>query len=201
MTPHRPATLMDYATGTFKSVFGLPVDTIGAAAAGGVAFIGWAFGSANMALLLVVGLAMLADLLVGAMRAVVDPLERFSIKKLYGGFVGKLFRVMLIPTASLIDWVFIISPVPLPDGYAQAFPVTAMVMYGLVAAELTSALNHFKHGGVAPELVSAVIRQLDRLKIGQEPPKRRHYDLPAEAAQHEHDEDNDRRHPSHKQRP
>jgi hypothetical protein len=185
MTPHRTPTVVGSAIGSLKSVFGLPVDTAGIAAAGGVALVGWAFGSANTALLLVVGLSMLADLLVGAMRAVVDPLEAFSVAKLYGGFLGKLFRVLLIPTASLVDWVILLSPMPLPEGYATTFPVTAMVMYGLVAAELTSALNHFRGGGVAPDLISAVIRQLDRLRVGREPPKRRHYDVPADVAEQE----------------
>lgn len=123
------------------------------------------------------------DLIVGALRAVDDPLQTFSTHKLYGGFVGKLFRVMLIPAASLVDWLLIVSPMPLPEGYERAFPVTALAMYGLAAAELTSVLSKFRDGGVAPQLIAEIMRQLDRRRFGEEPPVRRHYDAPALASE------------------
>jgi phage-related holin len=191
MTPHRAPTLAGYAAGSLRSLAAVPVDAQGAIGAAIVASIGWAFGAANLGLLSVVLLAMLMDLIVGALRAVVDPLESFAPEKLYGGFVGKLFRILLIPTASLVDWLVIASPMPLPEGYETTFPVTAFVMYGLAAAELTSTLSKFKDGGVAPGLIAAVIRQLDRLKTGEEPPRRRHYDLPAEEARRAREEGRD----------
>lgn len=166
----------------------MPIDSAGVAAAAGAALIGWAFGSANVALLWIVGLAMLMDLIVGAMRAVVDPLQSFQIEKLYGGFLGKIFRGLLIPTASLVDWLYIKSPLPLPDGYEGAFPVTTLVMLGLAAAEITSTLAKFRDGGVSPSLIAVVVRHLDRISTGKEPPTRRSYDAPAIAAEIECDD-------------
>lgn len=175
--------LRTHVTGNLRSLVQVPVDTLGMATAGIAGGIAWAFGAANVSLLWVVGLAMLLDLIVGALRAVDDPLQAFDAKKLYGGFIGKLFRLLLIPTASLIDWLLIVSPMPLPDGYDAAFPVTAMAMYGLAAAELTSVLAKFRDGGVAPQLIAEIVRHLDRRNIGDEPPVRRHYDAPAIAAE------------------
>lgn len=179
MTPYRSASFAGYAIGSARSIISLPVDTAGVALASAAAGLGWAFGSANVTLLWVVGLAMLMDLIVGSMRAATDPLQDFSTAKLYGGFLGKLFRALFIPTASLVDWLIIASPMPLPDGYEQAFPATALAMIGLAAAEITSTLSKFRDGGISPGLISAVIRHLDKLKVGQEPPARRHYDAPA----------------------
>lgn len=174
---HAVANLRSLATG--------PVDTAGVAMAGTVAILGWAFGAANVALLWIVGLTMLLDLMVGAMRAVVDPLAAFDVRKLYGGLLGKLFRAMLIPAASLVDWLYITSPLPLPHGYDAAFPVTAFVMVGLAAAEITSTLNKFSDSDVAPGVIAVIIRQLDRIRTGSEPPIRRHYDAPAIVVEHE----------------
>lgn len=190
MTPHRTATLAGALTGNLKSLAAVPVDSLGAAAAAGAVALGWLFGAANVALLWVVGSAMLLDLVTGAMKAVVDPLEEFSAARLYGGFLGKLFRTLLIPAASLVDWLFIASPLPLPAGYETAFPVTAMAMVGLAAAEITSVLNKLKDGGVAPGLVAAIIRHIDRIRTGTEPPMRRHYDRPAIVAEKEMEDKN-----------
>lgn len=184
MTPHRTDhTLAGAAIANVRSLASAPVDSAGVAMTGIAAALTWAFGGANVPLLWVVGLSMLLDLVVGALRAVDDPLQTFNTKKLYGGFIGKLFRLLLIPTASLIDWLFIVSPLPLPEGYATAFPVTALAMYGLAAAELTSVLNKFRDGGVAPELIAAVMRHLDRTKLGHEPPANRSYDAAAIAVE------------------
>lgn len=176
MTPHRTATLVGCIAGNLKSLAAVPVDSVGVAAAAGAVAFGWLFGAANVTLLWVVGCSMLLDLVTGAMRAVVDPLETFTVAKLYGGFLGKMFRVLLIPAASLVDWLMIASPLPLPDGYEGAFPVTALAMVGLAAAEITSTLNKLKDGGVAPSAIAVVMRHLDRMKMGAEPPARRRYD-------------------------
>lgn len=183
MTPHRSHSLPGYAAGNLKSLAQLPVDTAGVAITGVAAGVAWAFGAANVSLLWVVGLAMLLDLIVGALRAVDDPLQTFSTRKLYGGFVGKLFRLLLIPTASLIDWLLIVSPMPLPEGYETAFPVTALAMYGLAAAEITSALAKFRDDGVAPALIAEIVRHLDRTRLGHEPPANRHTDIAAIASE------------------
>jgi hypothetical protein len=188
MTPYRTPTLAGYALGSVRHALTVPVDNAGAIGAAAAATLGWAFGSANLALLWVVGLAMLMDLVVGAMRVVVDPLQEFSVAKLYGGLLGKLFRSLLIPAASLADWLYIASPLPLPDGYEQAFPVTAFVMFGLAAAEITSTFNKFRDSGVSPGLISVVIRHLDRIRTGMEPPIRRHYDPAAIAEEQERGE-------------
>ena len=174
-----------YAVDSIRSLARAPVDTAGIVIASTTALVGWAFGSANLLLLRIVGLAMLMDLLVGSMRAVVDPLQDFDIQKLYGGLLGKLFRSLLIPVASLIDWLYVASPLPLPDGYEKAFPITAFAMVALAAAEITSSLNKFKDGGVAPESIAVIIRQLDRIRLGTEPPRKRHYDPSAVAAEKE----------------
>lgn len=179
MTFHRSPTLVGYAAGSLKSLAAIPVDSVGAGMAGVLAVLGAAFGAANVALLWVVGLAMLLDLIAGALKAVIDPLRKFDGAKLYGGFLGKLFRLLLVPTASLVDWLYIASPLPLPHGYAEAYPVTAFALVALAAAEITSTLDKLKDGGVAPGLISVVMRHLDRIKAGEEPPTRRHYDLPA----------------------
>lgn len=176
MTPHRNHSLVGYATGNLLSLRQVPVDSTGAASAGVAALIGWAFGSANTGLLWVVGGAMLLDLVAGAIGAIRDPLQAFSTKKLYGGFVGKLFRVLLIPAASLVDWLVIASPLPLPNGYAHAFPVTAFTLVALAAAELTSVLNKLRDGGADPGLIAVIMRHLDRIRTGTEPPMRRAYD-------------------------
>lgn len=188
MNAFRSHSLAGYAVGSLKSLGQLPVDTTGVAVTGAAAAVAWAFGSANIPILWVVGCAMLGDLVVGAMKAVVDPLEDFSIARLYGGLLGKIFRSLLIPIASLVDWLYIVSPLPLPDGYEAAFPVTSLVMLGLAAAEITSTLAKFKEGGVSPSLIAAIIRHLDRIKGGQEPPARRHYDPPAIAAERDLEE-------------
>lgn len=176
MTPHRAPTLAAATQESIRSLFSAPVETTGAVGAGLVVLLGWAFGSANVALLWVVGLTMLLDLVVGSMHAVVDPLAQFDVHKLYGGFIGKLFRSLLIPTASLVDWLYIVSPLPLPEGYSTAFPVTSLVMVGLAAAELTSVLNHFRAGGVPLGPIAVIARGLDRMKLGEEPPARRQLD-------------------------
>jgi hypothetical protein len=179
MTPNRSPSLASYAAGNLLHLKQLPVEPVGVATAGVAAVVGWAFGSANVGLLWVVGAAMLLDLVAGAVGAIIDPLQAFSTKKLYGGFIGKLFRVLLIPAVSLIDWLVIASPLPLPEGYAQAFPITALALVGLAAAELTSVLNHLRHGGVDPGLIAVVMRHLDRIRTGAEPPARRDYDAAA----------------------
>lgn len=191
MTPIRAPTLAGYAAGSVRSLVAVPVETPGAVGAAIVGGIGWALGAANVTLLWVVGGAMLIDLIVGAVRAVADPLQEFSVAKLYGGLIGKLFRALLIPTASLVDWLFIVSPLPLPEGYEAAFPVTALLMYALAAAELTSALSKFRDGGIAPGPIALIIRHLDRMRSGMEPPMRRHYDAPALVAEHEREEGKD----------
>lgn len=179
MTPHRAETVARYAAGNIRHALSIPVDELGALGAGIVAVLGYAFGAANVALLWIVGLAMLADLLAGGMLAVVDPLREFDTAKLYGGFLGKIFRLLIVPTVSLVDWLYIASPLPLPTGYEQAFPVTTLALIALAGAELTSALNKFRDGGVAPGVVAVIVRHLDRIRTGSEPPTRRHYDPPA----------------------
>lgn len=176
---------------SLRSLARAPVDTAGVAMASTTAVIGWAFGAANVALLWIVGLTMLLDLIVGAMRAVVDPLRFFDVRKLYGGMLGKLFRAMLIPAASLVDWLYISSPLPLPNGYDKAFPVTAFAMVALAAAEITSTLDKFKDSGVAPGGIAVVMRQLDRIRTGSEPPRERHYDAAAAAEEHDREESKD----------
>lgn len=185
MTPTRVPPVAAYAGSSLRSVLTVPIDSLGVAGAGLAAAVGYLFGSANATLMLVVALAMLMDLVVAALRAVVDPLEKFCTQQLYGGILGKLFRVLIIPTASLVDWTIIVSPLPLPAGYEEHFPATMMVMLALIAAEITSTLNRFRAGGVEPGLISVVMRHLDRLKVGEEPPRRRHYDLSAAAGEEE----------------
>lgn len=182
---YRQATITSYAVGSLRSMATLPMDSTSVATAGAVAVIGYVVGAANVMLLWVVGLAMLLDLITGALKAIDSPVEVFSVHKLYGGFIGKLFRILMIPAASLIDWLLIASPLPLPESYASTFPITAFAMVGLAAAELTSVLNKLRDGGVAPELIAAVIRHLDRMRTGSEPPMRRHYDDPAVIAEAE----------------
>lgn len=187
MSPHRSDSLVGYAAGSVKSLASVPGDSsalVSTAAVGAVAF-GWLFGAANTVLFWVVGGAMLLDLVAGAMKAVVDPLDHFSIAKLYGGILGKLFRMLLIPTASAVDWLFIASAMPLPSGYEDAFPVTAGAMVALALAEIISILDKLRQGGVAPQAIAVVMRQLDRMKIGAEPPMRRDYDQVAVEAERE----------------
>lgn len=179
MTPHRAPSLAGYALGSVRSVTILPADSATAVGAAVAVGLGWAFGAANVGLLWVVLGSMVLDLMVGSMRAVADPLEAFSVQKLYGGLLGKIFRLLLIPTASLADWLFIAMPAPLPAGYEEKFPVTAAVMVALAMAEIVSALNKFKESGVAPGAIAMVMRHLDRIRIGGEPPVRRSYDPPA----------------------
>lgn len=185
MTPHRTETLAGYAIGSVRSATMLPADSATAVGAAVAVGLGWAFGAANVGLLWVVLGAMVIDLMVGAMRAVVDPLQTFSIHKLYGGLLGKIFRILFIPTASLVDWLFVTMPIPLPDGYEQAYPVTAAVMVALAMAEIASATNKFREAGVAPGAIAVVMRHLDRIKLGGEPPVRRSYDPPAIAEEQE----------------
>jgi hypothetical protein len=180
MGPHRiQHTLHGSALASVRSLGQMPVDIPGAATAGVVAAVTWAIGAGNIGLLKLVLLAMLLDMVVGAVRAVDDPLQKFSTKRFFGGFIGKFFRILVIPTASLVDWLIVVSPFPVPEAYSSAFPVTAFALYGLVAAELTSVLNKFRDGGVAPELIAEIVRRLDKMRVGGEPPARRHYDVPA----------------------
>lgn len=169
------------AVGSIKSLAQLPIDSAGAVLTGIAGGVAWALGAGNVSLLWIVGLAMLLDMIVGGVRAVDDPLQKFDVRKLYGGIIGKLFRILLIPTASLIDWLIIVSPMPLPAGYERSYPVTALVMYALAAAELTSCLDKFRDGGIAPGLIAEIMRHMDRTKLGQEPPVRRDYDVEAVA--------------------
>lgn len=65
MTPHRVPPVAAHAGSSLRSVFTVPVDSLGVAGAGVVAAVGYLFGSANATLMLVVALAMLMDLVVG----------------------------------------------------------------------------------------------------------------------------------------
>lgn len=179
MTPHRAQNVAGYALANVRSLYQVPVDFAGAAITAAGASAAWLIGPSNVTLLYLVGSAMLLDLVVGALRAVDDPLQSFSVAKLYGGFVGKLFRFCLIPTGALVDRLI------RETGFIDAgdFPTTKLIMFGLAAAELTSVLAKFRDGGVAPALIAEVTRHLDRLRIGTEPPVQRHYDPPAIASE------------------
>lgn len=180
MTNQHGTTVTGYAAGSVRHLFSLAIlDERGQIGTAVVALIAFVFGSANVGLLYVVLAAMLLDLVVGSMAAAIDPLEDFCARKLYGGFLGKFFRLLFIPAASLIDWLYISSPIPVSEGYQDALPITAFAMIGLATAEITSSLAKFKNRGVAPGLIAAVMRHLDRIKLGEEPPARREYDKTA----------------------
>lgn len=179
MTPSRTSSVIGYAAGSVRSAFALPNDAAAAAATGLVAVIGWAFGPANAELLLYAGIAMLLDLVVGSLRAALDPLEDFTVPKLWGGFLGKIFRAFVIPLGGIIDRTILASGIPVPSGYDDTFPATKLICLALIYVELVSVLRHLKNGGLAPELLAVVMRQLDRLKLGHEPPARRDYDVEA----------------------
>ena len=181
MAPHRAHGLLGAVGGNLRSLAQMPVDTTGAVVTAVGAAAAWAIGATNVGLLLIVGCAMVLDLIVGALRAVDDPLQEFDAAKLYGGFVGKIFRMFLIPTVALVDRLVVMSG--FVDSIEGVFPLTKAVLFGLAAAELTSVLNKFRDGGVAPQLIAEVVRHLDRIRAGQEPPLRRHYDPAAIASQ------------------
>jgi phage-related holin len=179
VAPHSSPTLVSVSFGSLKHLAQIPVDTAGVALTAAATAIAWVVGANNADLLPIVLYAMLLDLIVGGVRAVDDPLQKFSWQRMYGGIIGKLFRILLIPTASLVDQLIAMSPMPLPEGAEGAFPVVRITMFFLAAAEVTSILDKFRDGGVAPALLAEIARHLDRTKLGREPPIRRDYDVAA----------------------
>lgn len=120
----------------------------------------WAIGAANMRLLGILTGAMLLNLAIGGLWAMLDPKQTFSARKLYAGFWGKILRLLAVPLASVADWLFIVSPFgggpPLsPEDYA--FPVAAFVLWGLCIAELVSSIQKLVEARVLPESVGAAL--------------------------------------------
>jgi hypothetical protein len=185
MSPHRTELSSTFAVAfaSPRAMFATPPDSAAVAVAGLTAAVGWAVGAQNVPLIYVTVFAMVLDLIAGALGAVIDPLREFSIAQLYGGLLGKIFRFLLLPTAALADWLIILSPVPGGEAVQATFPVTMLALIGLAAGELTSVLNKFQGKGIAPALISAIMRHLDRVREGGEVPMRRHYDAPAVAVE------------------
>lgn len=169
MTPHRAPTVASIAIDSFRSLAALPIDPAGALGALVLSWLAWGFGPGNMGVLAVAGCAMLLDLLVGAFKASLDPDVDFTVERLYGGFLGKMFRSLLIPTASLIDWLIIVSPVPLSDSAERTFPVVMLTAFGLAGAELSSTLRKFRGSGVAPGLLDMLAQALGRTQAALPP--------------------------------
>lgn len=140
------------------------VTVTGAASVGLLGILSWAFGAGNMGLLTIVLLAMVLDLLVGAFKAALDPTIDFTIARLYGGFLGKIFRSLLIPTASLIDWLVIVSPLPLSSEAEAVFPWTMFVGFCLAGAELSSVIRKYRGSDVDPALLDVLEEALERGK-------------------------------------
>lgn len=179
MTPHRTLSTAGYTVANLKSLTALQADVGAAGVTLIAAAVGWAFGPANAELIIVLCGAMLLDLIVGASRAVADPLNEFSWKALSGGLAGKLFRFLFIVFASLVDKAIMATGMPLPDTYDEMYPVVKLACLALIYAELLSSLNHFRAGGVAPGAIAVVMRHMDRLQLGYEPPEKRDYDAAA----------------------
>lgn len=173
--------MMRAFTCNVRSLASFSPDLLAISSVGMASIIGWLVGNLNSALFTIVLFSMLIDLIAGSLSAVIDPLRSFDPRKLFGGLFGKFFRLLLIPTASLIDALYAMSPFPLSAVVEENFPVTILSMYALATAEIASTLNHFKSGGVDPGAIAVIMRHLDRIKIGQEPPDRRDYDQLAKA--------------------
>lgn len=160
MAPHRAPTLASYTLGSLAklpAILSDPTTTVPAVILG---VMSWWVGASNLRLLNIVLAAMVLNLLVGALWAVIDPRERFSIAKLYGGLLGKIFRLLVIPVASIADQLLIVSPFGGDNSAAATFPIVASIMWALAIAEIVSSFEKFVEAGVIPEHLMGLIRRL-----------------------------------------
>lgn len=128
-------------------------------------------GADNLRLLSIVTLAMLADIVVGGLWSIVSRNHDFCIHKLFGGILGKIFRLMLIPIASLADWLIISSPFASGiDTATYGYPIASFALWALAIAEIISSLKKFKEAGVMPETIDEIIKRINKFG-GSEPVK------------------------------
>lgn len=161
MSPHRPLSVAVYA---WESIARIPTIMMDPAIAGAGALMGVVslmVGVSNVRLFYLVCLAMVLNLLVGGLGAVIS--RTFNAARLYGGILGKLFRLLLVPVASLADQFLSLMPIgdQLPTG---TYPLCAFVLWCLGVAELVSSLQKFEEAGILPRAIAQII---DRLRAAQ----------------------------------
>jgi phage-related holin len=160
MRADRTPTVVTYALASLARVPAILADSPrGSVSAAVLGVFSWLFAVSNTRLLSVVIAAMLANLVVGALWAAIDPKQDYDAHRLYGGIAGKLFRLCLIPVGSLIDKLFLLSPVGTAVGATQ--PVVAFLMWALAIAELVSTLQKFIEAGVVPQAVATLMARLE----------------------------------------
>ena len=206
----QPSSFLMTVLSSARRIPALLVDSHTAVWAGTLAVASWAIGAPNLRLLRLVLVAMLLDLATGAavaalrsLRAKIDPSfllapgEGWDARKLYGGIIGKVVRLLAIPAASCADWLFLVAPFGgHPAATAYSYPISAYVLWALAIAEVVSVMGTLASAGVATEALRAliprlqasqpkvetptqaatIIRDLDRGVMGEEPPDRRAYD-------------------------
>lgn len=117
-------------------------------------------GADNLRMLGIVTLAMLADIIIGGLWAMIDPRQDFDAKRLFAGILSKVFRLMLVPVASIGDWMIMSSPFGNTIDIAHySYPVVAFALWALAVAEFISSLNKFKQAGVLPSEIDSIIRR------------------------------------------
>lgn len=108
--------------------------------AGGVLAI--IFGAGASRLWVAVLIVMVADLVAGLLRALVVPGERVQWPVFFGGFLGKILLLLLIPAAGAVDEVATLVP-KVRDLIGDATAVQA-VLIGLVVHEVASIVQNVK---------------------------------------------------------
>jgi phage-related holin len=150
---------------------------LGAASATALSLLSVALGAKNVGFLIVTLVFMTLDLVTGIARAYLDPAEEFHGGRLWGGLVGKLLRLSLVLVASLLDWTMILAFPYSAEMITRLMPTTKGTFVWLIVAEAGSVLQNVRHSQGDTVIPAAVIRAMDRLRLGgREPPQRRHYD-------------------------
>ena len=149
------------ATSSFQAFLPYLINPSTAFTAGLLSFLSVMVGADNLRMLGIVSIAMLLDIILGGLWAIVDPRQIFDAKRLFAGILGKIFRIMLVPVASIGDWMILSSPfgstIDVPSEYK--FPVVAFALWALAVAELISSLNKFKQAGILPEQIDSLINR------------------------------------------
>lgn len=155
----RASPLISAVIDSMQRVPGILTDSHTAVVAAMLAALSWMVGAPNLQLLAVVTAAMLLDLTLGSLWAVRT--GAWDAHKLYGGLMGKVFRLLAIPAASCADWLLLVAPFAgHPDPTAYSYPISAYVLWALAVAELVSSLRTLAAAGVAPAALATLIARL-----------------------------------------
>lgn len=122
---------------------------------------------ANIVLLSVLAAATLLDLVTGALVA--WKLGQFQSRKLWGGFVGKLLRFVLIILAALLDLAFRALAPEAAGAVVNLAPVLKFALSAGIFAEAISIVTNIQKSEGDLPLIRVVLRAVQRLNPGKKP--------------------------------